>query len=425
MNRSNTIHQFSKVFGPGLLLAAVTVGVSHLVQSTRAGAIYGFAMLVFIVIAIATKYPTYLFAPRYTQTTGVSVVDGFRRQGPWALVLFAIIFPIPGLVGVAAVMIITAGIAQAFLDLSASPAVISVFISFITAALLISGRYHWLDLIMKLLMLVLSVTTIIAAVMIIPYIDWQYSWKLYPDNFDMRTILFTAALFGWMPGPLESTVNHSLWLKAKIQDTGYRPNAAESSLDFHIGYFLTLLLAICFLMLGTGVMHGKGLAFEESAGGFAAQIIALYTQTLGEWSRPLIGISALAVVYSTVLAATDGYSRIAATIVSCFKGPETPAQNHTTNTSNSLYICCVVIFSSGSLCIIMFLMSSFKTLIDIATTLSFLTTPILAFLIHRCIMSNDIPQEVKPGRFLWFYSLLCIGILTAFAAGYIFLITVR
>ena len=53
---------------------------------------------------------------------------------------------------------------------------------------------------------------------------------------------------------------------------------------------MALLLAICFLMLGTGVMHGKGLAFEESAGGFAAQIIALYTQTLGEWSRPLIGI---------------------------------------------------------------------------------------------------------------------------------------
>ena len=149
-------------------------------------------------------------------------------------------------------------------------------------------------------------------------------------------------------------------------------------------------------------MHGKGLAFEESAGGFAAQIIALYTQTLGEWSRPLIGISALAVVYSTVMAATDGYSRIAATIVSCFKAPEIPAQNLTTNTSNTLYICCVVIFSAGSLCIIMFLMGSFKTLIDIATTLSFLTTPVLAFLIHRCIMSNDIPQEVKPGRFLWF-----------------------
>jgi len=423
--RSKTIHHFSKVFGPGLLLAAVTVGVSHLVQSTRAGALYGFAMLIFIVIAILTKYPSYLFGPKYTQTTGVSLVDGFRRQGQWALILFTIIFPVPGLVGVAAVMIIAAGIVQTSLNLSVSPAIVSVFISFITASLLITGRYHWLDLLMKILMLVLSLTTLVAAVMIIPYIDWDYSLKLYPDSFDMKTILFTAALFGWMPGPLESTVNHSLWLKAKIQDTGYRPNATESSLDFHIGYFITFLLAICFLMLGAGIMHGKGLVFEDNAGGFAAQVIGLYTQILGEWSRPIIGISAFAVIYSTVIAATDGYSRITAAIISCFRGPEKQAQNISSNTSNPLYIPCVLIFSLGSLSIIMFLMSSFKTLIDIATTLSFLTTPVLAFLIHRCIMSKDIPQDTMPGRFLWAYSLFCIGVLTAFAAGYLYLLLAR
>ena len=40
---------FLKAIGPGLLLAAIAVGVSHLVQSTRAGALYGFAMLIFIV----------------------------------------------------------------------------------------------------------------------------------------------------------------------------------------------------------------------------------------------------------------------------------------------------------------------------------------------------------------------------------------
>ena len=423
--QAKTIHHFSKVFGPGLLLAAVTVGVSHLVQSTRAGALYGFAMLIFIVVAILTKYPSYLFGPKYTQTTGVSLVDGFRRQGRWALILFTFIFPVPGLVGVAAVMIIAAGIAQTSLNLSVSPVIISVFISFITATLLITGRYHWLDLLIKILMLILSLTTLVAAVMMIPYIDWQHSWKLYPDSFDMKTILFTAALFGWMPGPLESTVNHSLWLKAKIQDTGYRPNATESSLDFHIGYFITFLLAICFLILGTGIMHGKGLVFEDSAGGFAAQIIGLYTQILGEWSRPVIGISAFAVIYSTVVAATDGYSRITAAIVSCFRAPETQAQNIPSNTSNPFYIPCVVIFSLGSLSIIMFLMSSFKALIDIATTLSFLTTPVLAFLIHRCIMSKDIPQEVMPGRFLRAYSLFCIGVLTAFAVGYLYLLLAR
>ena len=34
-----------KTLGPGLLMAGAAVGVSHLVQSTRAGAVYGFGLL--------------------------------------------------------------------------------------------------------------------------------------------------------------------------------------------------------------------------------------------------------------------------------------------------------------------------------------------------------------------------------------------
>ena len=38
-------------FGPGILFASTAIGVSHLVQSTRAGANYGFGLLIFIIIA--------------------------------------------------------------------------------------------------------------------------------------------------------------------------------------------------------------------------------------------------------------------------------------------------------------------------------------------------------------------------------------
>ena len=34
-----------KTLGPGLLWAGVAIGVSHLVQSTRAGVIYGFELV--------------------------------------------------------------------------------------------------------------------------------------------------------------------------------------------------------------------------------------------------------------------------------------------------------------------------------------------------------------------------------------------
>ena len=382
-------------------------------------------MLIFIVAAVATKNPTYRFAPQYTQATGVSMVEGFRRQGRWALTLFALVFPIPALVALAAVTIVTAGVVKATFYLGASPANISVAILAITAVLLITGRYHWLDLLMKPLMLLLTVTTVAAAILAIPYIDWSHSGALWPATFDMRTILFTAALIGWMPAPLETAVIHTLWLRAKIQDTAYRPSGKESSLDFHIGYVATLLLAICFLVLGAGVMHGKGISFEESAGAFAAQVMSLYTDTLGNWSRPLIAAAALAVIYSTVIAAFDGLSRIAASIISCFRGPEEPAQERGLDGWNVPYILSLVVLCVGAATIILFFLRSFKALVDIATTLSFLTTPVLAFLIHRSIMSPDVPAEAKPGRAFWGFSVFCIAVLTAFAAGYLFLLVVR
>ena len=59
--------------------------------------------------------------------------------------------------------------------------------------------------------------------------------------------------------------------------------------DFHIGYLGTAIVALCFLLMGAGVMHGAGQRFPDSAGAFAGQVISLYASTLGEWSHPLIG----------------------------------------------------------------------------------------------------------------------------------------
>jgi len=53
MSFKNTI----KSLGPGLLWAGAAVGVSHLVQSTRAGAIYGFQLVGIILLINLFKYP--------------------------------------------------------------------------------------------------------------------------------------------------------------------------------------------------------------------------------------------------------------------------------------------------------------------------------------------------------------------------------
>ena len=71
------------LLGPGIVWAATSIGVSHIVQSTRAGADFGFALLGFILLAHVVKYPFFLFGPKYSGLTGKSLLDGYRSVGKW------------------------------------------------------------------------------------------------------------------------------------------------------------------------------------------------------------------------------------------------------------------------------------------------------------------------------------------------------
>ena len=84
-------NKISKVLGPGLIFASMAIGVSHLVQSTRAGANYGFALLWIIIAANVFKYPFFEFAGRYANATGESLIDGYNRLGKVPLWIYLIV----------------------------------------------------------------------------------------------------------------------------------------------------------------------------------------------------------------------------------------------------------------------------------------------------------------------------------------------
>ena len=105
-------------FGPGLLFAGAAVGVSHLVQATRAGASFGLAALLLVVFACAVKFPAFRAGPHYAAATGHSLLDGYRRQGRWTLVVFALLTLATMFTVTAAVTPATAGIAIPVLGLA-------------------------------------------------------------------------------------------------------------------------------------------------------------------------------------------------------------------------------------------------------------------------------------------------------------------
>ena len=99
-----------ETLGPGILFAGAAIGTSHLVQSTRAGAVYGLGLIVVILFANFLKYPMYRFGPQYTAATGFSILHGYRALGRWAiLLLIATEFPV-NIIIVAASALVTSGI---------------------------------------------------------------------------------------------------------------------------------------------------------------------------------------------------------------------------------------------------------------------------------------------------------------------------
>ena len=69
---------FIKTLGPGLLFASTAIGVSHLVQSTRAGADYSFGLLWAVILANLLKYPFFEYGSRFAASRGISLIDGYR-----------------------------------------------------------------------------------------------------------------------------------------------------------------------------------------------------------------------------------------------------------------------------------------------------------------------------------------------------------
>ena len=100
-----------KAIGPGFLFAAAAVGVSHLVQSTRAGAMFGLSLLPIAVLALILKYPFFEFGQRYAAATGTSLLEGYRRQGRWTLALYLVLTLGTMFTVLAGVTYVTAGLA--------------------------------------------------------------------------------------------------------------------------------------------------------------------------------------------------------------------------------------------------------------------------------------------------------------------------
>jgi len=394
--------------GPGLLFAGAAIGVSHLVQSTRAGADFGFGLLWVIILVNLFKYPFFQYGPRYATATGESLIDGYKRLGKGVLIgyyilTFATMFTIQ-----AAVTIVTAGLAINLFGITANITNWSIIITLISFGILIIGKYKLLDSLIKVIIVVLTLSTIIAVgVAVFSSTKVHNFQQIFPQG--TIEIGFLIAFLGWMPAPLDISAWHSLWAIEKQKDMDKKFDTKQAILDFNIGYISTIFLAICFLSLGALVMYQSGNEFSDKAGVFAQQIINLYTENLGSKFSIFISLAAFTTMFSTTLTTLDASPRAMAKSTALLFG----------KTSNTYYLIWMILLALGTVVILSFFTSNMILMVKIATILSFLTAPFYAIANFILISSKHTPKAWHPSMSMKILSYLGIIFLIGFSIWYL------
>ncbi|WP_117885232.1 Nramp family divalent metal transporter [Aureibaculum luteum] len=398
-----------KKLGPGLLFAGAAIGVSHLVQSTRAGADFGFGLIWAILLVNLFKYPFFQYGPRYATATGESLIDGYKRLGKGVLIVYYILTFTTMFTIQAAVTIVTAGLAANLFGITPDVTIWSIIITLICLTTLLIGKYKLLDNLIKVIIVILTVSTLIAVGVAIFKTNKTVSFtQIIPKG--ALEIGFLITFLGWMPAPLDISTWHSLWALEKQKDGDNKYNTKQSIFDFNIGYVGTTILAFCFLGLGALIMYQSGNEFSSSAGVFAQQIIGLYTETLGSQTAIFIGVAAFTTMLSTTLTTLDASPRaMERSSVLLF-------QKKTKLTYNFW----IIILSAGTMIILFYFISNMIALVKVATILSFLTAPFYAIANFMLISSRHTPKEWRPSMGMKIVSYLGILFLVGFSVWYLF-----
>ena len=278
----------------------------------------------------------------------------------------------------AAVTVVTAGLAAELTHISLDPWLWSLILLAICFAILQIGKFSVLDNLMKVIMIILAVSTVLAFAFSFGIeIDTKEAFKKIFSFKNSDDVQFLIAFVGWMPAPLEITIWHSIWTITKYRDRG-RNDLKSENFDFNIGFYGTAFLAVCFLCLGANTIYGTGIPIPDKAGEYASRLVQIYTQSLGSWSYFIILIAAFTTMFSTTLTCFDAMPRVMKEI----SGEWFPRNKYL----NSGWLW-MLILAIGSIYILRFFISSMGQMVMISHDCLFLNST------NHCLCSLQIGTE--------------------------------
>lgn len=335
-----------RVFGPGAIIASVTVGTGETIFAPRVGAVFGYTLLWVVLITVVFKTVQVYTGARYLVLTGEHPLRAWSRiPGPRAWVAKLL-----GIVSVVAFPMWIAALSDALGSLCIWITGVgrdsswgrplwgtAIILAATTLSLIqtynIVERISTLILALKIVLILLALLIVrpdwTAALwgMLVPHIPAYQPWVLekYPDFMGRTVFLEMAVLMGAVGGGVQDYLGYVGFLREKNwgasgqasdgpRELSQEPGVVSRglkwlrapALDTTISFGSVLLITLCFMILGAAVLHPRGLVPTD------ADLYSKQSQFLGLIHPQLIGVYKAGVffaIFGAIYGALPVYAR--------------------------------------------------------------------------------------------------------------------
>ena len=342
-------------FGPGAIIASVTIGQGQLILGPQIGAWAGYKLLWLITISFASYLIAYMGA-RFMLLSGISVIDLFAiktRKGflNWIFIIIILIF-LPLFV---AAIVTTLGQSMAWIFGVGHYLIWGIATCVFAAILAIVGRYRVIEFSQAIFVAVLGIGAIVSVAMIKPdlmeiipnyfmigntpsYPDWVMTE--YPSLAEKPVPLLMLGYLGTLTVSLVTLVGYLGWVKVKkwgifkekenpdafshellerFKKTGkidYLPDDEKEVkkakillkpllLDLMLSFIIVAIVSSAYMiagakLLGHNIPSDINLLREQ----------AVIFSSIAEWLRPLYQLSVFFALFGTVYGGFEAVSRM-------------------------------------------------------------------------------------------------------------------
>jgi Mn2+/Fe2+ NRAMP family transporter len=283
--------------GPGIVIAATGLGAGDLIAASVAGARYDYALLWAALLGAILKFALNEGLARWQLTTGTTLLEGWRQRLPAVVSWYFLAYLLVWTVVVAAALMAACGLATHALFPSVGVTEAAIGHSLLALVFVLTGRYRWLEPVMKFLILLMFVVVLACAWQIFP--GWASILKgLFVPAVPQGSTWFLLGVIGGVGGSV-TLLSYGYWIRERGWTTA--DQLPQVRLDLFVAYAMTAVFAIAVMLISAGVqpevMQGSNMVLS---------VASHLGSVVGDTGQSLFLIGFWAAVFSSMLGVWQG-----------------------------------------------------------------------------------------------------------------------